>query len=82
MIVKLLRPCAALWIVGLVVMWYARAVLVLEPHALLFRIAAGLWILGGFGYTGLALLGLLGEHVAHRERPSGPADPSTWIRRR
>ncbi len=78
----LLRSCAALWIFGLFGMWFARAVLVLEPHALLFQVAAGFWILGGLGYTGLGLLCLeVGECSGAKPRASAPADLSSWIRR-
>jgi hypothetical protein len=60
----LLRSCAGLWSLGLLGMCVARMGLELEPHALAFRVAGALWILGGFGYTGLGVLGL----VAQRER--------------
>lgn len=77
---KLLRCCAALWVLGLLGMWFVRAVLVLEPHAWLFQLAAGFWILGGLGYAGLGLLGLeADERAAAPER--APADLSAWIRR-
>ena len=56
---KLLRSCVGLWLLGLIGMWIVRAVLVLEPHTLPFQVAAGFWILGGIGYTGLGLLALV-----------------------
>jgi len=80
---RLLRGCAVLWILGLLGMWFARAVLVLDPHAAFFRVAAALWILGGIGYTGLGLFALV--DCARREesvRRAVPADLSALIRRR
>lgn len=79
---KLLRSCAFLWLLGLLGMWFARAVLVVEPHAPVFRIAAAFWILGGIGYTGLGLSVLVA--CARREEPVravAPADLSALIRR-
>lgn len=66
---RLLRSCVVLWILGLLGMWVARAVFALEPHELGFQCAAGLWILGGCGYTGLGLLGFLALERAHERRP-------------
>jgi hypothetical protein len=60
----LLRSCASLWILGLFAMWIARALLALEPTSLPFQIGAGLWILGGLGYTGLALSCCTSSHAA------------------
>ena len=80
---RLLRSCALLWALGLAGMWFARAVLVLEPHALFFQAAAALWILGGTGYTGLGLLGLASAgRVEVPQRGAEPADLSAMIRRR
>ena len=56
--VKLCRPCLALWLLGIAGMWVARAYLHLDVEALPFQLAAGLWILGGIGYTGFGLLTL------------------------
>lgn len=76
----LLRSCAGLWILGLAGMCVARMGLDLDPHALPFRCAGALWILGGLGYTGLGVLGL----VAHGERRSADdaADLSAVTRRK
>ncbi|HEX6883780.1 MAG TPA: hypothetical protein VF530_10390 [Planctomycetota bacterium] len=51
----LLRTCLALWLGGLVTMWVARALFACELSSLGFRLAAGLWILGGLGYVGFGL---------------------------
>lgn len=53
--IVLLRTCALSWLLGLLGMWVARALLALGPASLPFQVAAGFWILGGLGYTGLAL---------------------------
>ncbi|NOT30534.1 MAG: hypothetical protein HOP15_08820 [Planctomycetes bacterium] len=79
---KLLRSCACLWLFGLLGMWFARAILVVEPHAPVFRIAAAFWIFGGIGYTGLGLSGLVA--CARREesvRTVAPVDLAGLIRR-
>ena len=55
----LLRPCAILWLVGLLGMYVARALLALELGALPFRVAATFWIVGGLGYTSFGLLELV-----------------------
>lgn len=79
----LLRSCVFLWLTGLVAMWVARALLALAPASLVFQVAAGLWILGGLGYTGLALHGLTSpECKATRERAPTPGDLSALLRRR
>jgi len=81
--VKLLRSCACLWLVGLFAMWILRALFELEAEALAFQLAARLFFVGGVGYTGLGVLGLVSE-----ERPARPvappahADLSALIRRR
>jgi hypothetical protein len=78
---KLLRVCLVLFGLGLFGMWFARAVLLLEPHDAPFRAAAGLWILGGIGYAGLGL-----AHVRSCARPCAPVareeDLSLLVRRR
>jgi hypothetical protein len=79
---KLLRSCALLWLLGLAGMWFTRAVLVLDPNAPLFRLAAGLWILGGLGYTGFGVFGLVTcARTQAVPRGATPADVSAWIRR-
>jgi len=55
---KICRSCAALWALGLLGMWVARAVLEMEIEATPFRVATSIWILGGLGYTGFGLLAL------------------------
>lgn len=80
---NLLRSCVVLWVLGLLGMSFARAVLVLEPHASFFRVAAALWIVGGLGYTGLGLFALIGcERERTNARSPAAADLSALIRRR
>lgn len=55
---RLLRSCAALWALGLLGTWVARALLALELDALPVQVAASLWIAGGLGYTSLGVLAL------------------------
>jgi hypothetical protein len=57
--IKLLRPCLVLWILGIAVMWVLRALLQLEVETVSFRVAAGFWFVGGAGYTGLGVMALL-----------------------
>jgi len=52
-------------------MWAARALLAHEAAEAPFLIAAGLWVLGGVGFTWFACLGCL-EH-ARAERTSALA---------
>lgn len=77
----LLRSCASLWLLGLLAMWVARALLALEPSSLPFQVGAGVWILGGLGYTGLALSRCTAPAAAPRVRPE-PEDLSAVLRRR
>ena len=79
---KLLLSCVALWALGLLGMWIARAVLELEPAALPFQVAARLWFVGGVGYTGLGLLHVASARRARVRRPAGSADLSLTLRRR
>ncbi len=80
---NLLRSCVVLWVLGLLGMSFARAVLVLEPHESFFRAAAGLWIVGGLGYTGLGLFALVAcERERSSSRPPASEDLSALIRRR
>lgn len=62
----LLRSCVAIWLIGILGMWFVRAVLVLTPTCPAFQVAAGFWIVGGLGYTGLGLFTLVS---AARGRP-------------
>jgi len=48
-----------MWLLGIAGMWVSRAVLALEVEAVPFQVAAGFWLLGGLGYTGLGLASLL-----------------------
>jgi len=80
--IKLLRACAGLWLLGLLGMWFARAVLELAPQDALFRCAAALWILGGLGYTGFGVFAVLACAREERHRDPTPADLSALIRRR
>jgi len=54
----LLRPCAVLWLVGLLGMYVLRAMLALDLGAVPFRVAAAFWIVGGLGYTSFGVLEL------------------------
>jgi hypothetical protein len=53
-------------------MCVARMGLALDPEALPFRLAGALWILGGFGYTGLGVLGLVVHHASAERRSAAP----------
>ena len=74
---NLLRSCIALWILGMVGMWVARAVLELDPTALPFQVAARFWLVGGVGYAGLGLCGVVVERRAKlptRSSDTGDSD--------
>ena len=80
---KLLRSCASAWFLGIAGMWVSRTLLALDLSALPFQISARLWLVGGIGYTGLGLLGLLSpEPGARRTRAPAAADLSLQLRRR
>lgn len=86
MLHKLLHSCAFLWILGIVGMWGARVLLSSGLSERPFRLAAGLWILGGIGFTCFAVLGLFEPEARdrsqqERERAS-EADLSLLVRRR
>jgi hypothetical protein len=86
MLQKLLQSCAFLWILGIAGMWGARVLVASELSERPFRIAAGLWILGGIGFTCFAVLGLLHGAAQSRspsEREHAPeGDLSLFLRRR
>lgn len=69
MLQKLLHSCAFLWILGIAGMWGARVLLASELSERPFRVAAGLWILGGIGFTCFAVLGLF-DGAARSRSPS------------
>ena len=80
---KLLRSCATVWFLGIAGMWVSKALLALDLSALPFQISARLWLVGGIGYTGLGLLGLLSPGAsAGRANAPAAADLSVQIRRR
>jgi hypothetical protein len=65
---RLLTTCIALWLLGILGFWIARALLGLEPTALVCRASAAAFLLGGTGYAGLGLAFL----VTQRVRRDGP----------
>lgn len=79
---RLLRSCLALWIFGLLGMWLLRVVFALEPGTLAFQAAAGLWILGGLGYTAFGVLGLAACEREERERSDSAAKVTVDARER
>jgi hypothetical protein len=76
----LLRSCACTWLVGLGGMCITKVVLALDASALPFQVAARLWLVGGLGYAGLGLLGLVSRTPrARRARAPSSADLSALI---
>lgn len=73
MVRRVRHTCVLLWILGILGMWAARALLAHEAAEAPFRIAAALWVLGGIGFTWFAGLGCLEQ--ARAVRPSAPARP-------
>ena len=86
MLHKLLHSCACLWLLGILGMWAARVLVASELSERPFRIAAGLWVVGGIGFTCFAVLGLFDAEPRNRasterERAS-EGDLSVLVRRR
>ena len=79
---KLLRSCACLWVIGLLGMLVVRALLDLNSQGLAFQLAARFFFVGGVGYTGLGVLGLVSGPRAPRPAAPASADLSALIRRR